>query len=84
MYHYGVTRCLWEKGILPKVITGSSGGSIVAGLVCSKTDIELEKMYSDPQYGISCKAWDGVEWSIKEIMKNLKNRGSILDPEPLK
>jgi len=57
MYHYGVTRALWEKGLLPTIITGSSGGALVAALVCCKNEKELGDMYADPKTGISCKAW---------------------------
>lgn len=41
-YHYGVTRCLLEEGLIPRVISGSSSGSIFASLLCTKTLDELE------------------------------------------
>lgn len=41
-YHYGVTRCLFEEGLIPRVISGSSSGSIFASLLCTKTLEELE------------------------------------------
>ena len=33
MAHMGVVKCLLERGLLPRVIAGTSGGSIIAGMV---------------------------------------------------
>ena len=41
MYHMGVVRSLLEAGLLPRVISGTSGGSIVAGFLAQRTDQEL-------------------------------------------
>ncbi|KAJ3104156.1 hypothetical protein HDU97_009507 [Phlyctochytrium planicorne] len=40
-YHLGVLRALFEEGILPEVITGTSAGSLMAALVCTRTDEEI-------------------------------------------
>ena len=41
MYHMGVVRALLEQRMLPRVISGTSGGSIVAGFLAQRTDEEL-------------------------------------------
>jgi len=46
-YHLGVVKTLLDEGLLPRVISGSSAGSIVAGALGTHTDKELEKFY-DP------------------------------------
>ncbi|GAB5450342.1 MAG: DUF3336 domain-containing protein [Halioglobus sp.] len=46
-YHLGVVKTLLEEGVLPRVISGSSAGSLVAGVLGTHTDRELEKFY-DP------------------------------------
>ncbi len=46
-YHIGVIRVLHEGGLLPRVISGSSAGSIMAAMVGSRTDAELRGMLSD-------------------------------------
>eukprot|EP00282_Hemiselmis_andersenii_P000406 CAMPEP_0114141932 /NCGR_PEP_ID=MMETSP0043_2-20121206/18177_1 /TAXON_ID=464988 /ORGANISM="Hemiselmis andersenii, Strain CCMP644" /LENGTH=561 /DNA_ID=CAMNT_0001236117 /DNA_START=274 /DNA_END=1956 /DNA_ORIENTATION=- len=33
MYHFGVIKALWQQKLLPRVISGSSAGSIVAGII---------------------------------------------------
>ena len=46
-YHLGVVKTLLDEGLLPRVISGSSAGSIVAGALGTHTDTELERFY-DP------------------------------------
>lgn len=41
MYHMGVCRELIQQGLLPKVISGTSGGSIVVAFLAIYTDEEL-------------------------------------------
>lgn len=44
-YHLGVVKTLQEQGLLPKVISGSSAGSLVAAVVGTHTDQELEHFF---------------------------------------
>ena len=46
-YHMGVVKSLLEQNLLPRVVSGSSAGSIVAGVVGTHTEQELEHFY-DP------------------------------------
>jgi TAG lipase/steryl ester hydrolase/phospholipase A2/LPA acyltransferase len=46
-YHLGVVRVLLDQGLLPRVISGSSAGSLVAGVVGTHTEKQLEHFY-DP------------------------------------
>ncbi|KAJ5084832.1 hypothetical protein NUU61_009411 [Penicillium alfredii] len=43
-YHFGVVKALLDNGVLPEIITGTSGGALVAGLVATRTDEELKRM----------------------------------------
>lgn len=49
MFHIGVCRALFEEGLLPRVISGSSAGSIIAGAICAHTDEEIPAFF-DPEY----------------------------------
>lgn len=40
-FHLGVAKAMWSEGLLPSVISGSSGGSVVGAIVCTHTDAEL-------------------------------------------
>lgn len=46
-YHLGVVKTLLSQGLLPRVISGASAGSLVAGVLGTHTDSELEK-FLDP------------------------------------
>lgn len=47
MFHLGVIKALWENNLLPRVLSGSSAGSIIAGMVATRTDAELPAIF-DP------------------------------------
>lgn len=43
-YHFGIAKSLLDADILPPIITGTSGGAVVAALLCTRTDEELKKL----------------------------------------
>ena len=43
-YHFGVVKALLEADLLPEVITGTSGGALVAALVATRTNEELREL----------------------------------------
>ncbi|CAF1121107.1 unnamed protein product [Adineta ricciae] len=40
-YHWGVVKALLSSGYLPKIISGTSSGAVVAAVVCTRSDEEL-------------------------------------------
>ncbi|EON63212.1 hypothetical protein W97_02439 [Coniosporium apollinis CBS 100218] len=43
-YHFGVAKALMDASLLPTVITGTSGGALVAALLATRTDDELKRL----------------------------------------
>ncbi|KAI1464775.1 patatin-like phospholipase domain-containing protein [Daldinia caldariorum] len=43
-YHFGVVKALLDADLLPEVITGTSGGALVASLVATRTNDELKQL----------------------------------------
>ncbi|TEY72954.1 hypothetical protein BOTCAL_0085g00020 [Botryotinia calthae] len=43
-YHFGVIKALLDANLLPEVITGTSGGALVAALVATRTNDELKAL----------------------------------------
>ncbi|RDA92438.1 hypothetical protein CP533_6451 [Ophiocordyceps camponoti-saundersi (nom. inval.)] len=43
-YHIGVVRTLVDADVLPNVITGTSGGALIAALVGTRTNAELKQL----------------------------------------
>ena len=41
LYHLGVIRALFLRGLLPRIITGTATGALIAALVCVHTEEEL-------------------------------------------
>ena len=48
-FHIGVVRALWQEGLLPNVLSGSSGGSFVGSLLSTHSNRDLEYLL-DPDY----------------------------------
>ena len=40
-FHVGVVKALWTEGVLPNILAGSSGGSIVAATICTRKDSDI-------------------------------------------
>ena len=60
LFHIGVAKTLWEEGLLPSVISGSSAGSIIASVVGSHDDSEL-RLKLEPE-NIYLEAFKVVGW----------------------
>jgi TAG lipase/steryl ester hydrolase/phospholipase A2/LPA acyltransferase len=48
LFHFGVVKALFEQQLLPRTISGSSMGSIIAAWACVHTDDELRDLFADP------------------------------------
>ena len=47
MYHVGVAKVLLENGLMPRVISGASAGSICAAMIATRTDKEcIEDLFN--------------------------------------
>ena len=49
LIHVGVVKVLWQMKLLPRIVSGSSGGSIVAAVLATRTVDELTMMFH-PEY----------------------------------
>ncbi|MEM9529471.1 MAG: DUF3336 domain-containing protein [Pseudomonadota bacterium] len=75
LFHLGVIQELWLQGLLPRVMSGASVGSIIAGVVACHTDDELSNIF-DPAYL-------DLEWArMLKVQRILKGHG-VLDPAVL-
>jgi NTE family protein len=48
LFHFGVVKALFEQDLLPRTISGSSMGAIIAAWACTHTDDELRGLFADP------------------------------------
>eukprot|EP01084_Bolivina_argentea_P256262 431371_1 len=49
-YQFGVIKCLFDNGLLPNIISGTSGGSLVGCTIACRTDKELETFLNPKLY----------------------------------
>lgn len=75
MFHLGVIKAMWEQGILPRVISGSSAGSIIGGMVGTRSDEEMPAMF-DPE-SLNLQAFQTL--SLRQMIKGK----ALMDPSQL-
>lgn len=75
-YHYGVIRALLDEGLLPKIISGSSAGSIAAAIVGTRTEPELSDLL---HHGVERLASDeGFENEARPLILEQTRVSSLL------
>ncbi|CUG91518.1 patatin-like phospholipase, putative [Bodo saltans] len=89
MYHIGVVRALFEAGLLPRIISGSSAGSIIAAVICTRTDADLSTMLVGNGLSLgeihlnAFEVNDSPEESIGKKFDRLLASGAFMDVETL-
>ena len=77
-FHLGVCRSLFSQNLLPKIISGSSAGAIIAAIFCSYNDQELEELLEPIEMERKFKAiHDG--YSKNQTMLDADDVLSIID-----
>lgn len=49
-FHLGVIKALVDQDAMPSIVSGTSAGSLIAGLICSRTDKELQEVINPSIY----------------------------------
>ena len=65
MFHFGVIKALWEKGLLPQVIAGSSIGAIIAAILGVHSDAEIPEMLVPENHNLKAWKWRGLLSAIR-------------------
>lgn len=47
LFHFGVVKALFEQELLPRTVSGSSMGAIIAAWACTHDDEELRELFAD-------------------------------------
>jgi len=75
MFHLGVIKALSEQGLLSRLLTGSSAGSIIAAMTGTRTDAELPEIFDAGN--LSLRAFQKIG------LRNAVSSGALLDPAQL-
>lgn len=77
-FHLGVVKSLLDAELLPKVLSGSSAGAIVAALICTRTEDELDELFSALPERLQ-----GIDFyssnSAAQILRHLVLKGTLQD-----
>jgi len=75
LFHLGVIKALYEQELLPRVLSGSSAGSIIAAMVATRNDVELPQLFDADS--LNLQAFRNVS-----LRRALKGR-ALMDPRQL-
>ena len=78
LYHFGIVKALLEMGSLPNIISGTSAGSVVGAIVCTRTDEEIKRDLDPAILATKLKCF-ALPWSQR--IKNLWSKGCMLNYE---
>jgi len=72
LFHVGVIKALWEQKLLPRVISGSSAGAVVAGLLGTRGENEFERLFRGDDLDKHSWSWLGPREMLrqKSLMDN--------------
>ncbi|KAK6430914.1 Lipase 5 [Oleoguttula sp. CCFEE 5521] len=84
MQHIGVCKAMYQAGVLPQVISGTSAGSIVAAVLGTRTDEQVPGVLRDFCEGeLRVFGKEAKDLSTYYRLKHLLNQGSFLDIQHL-
>jgi TAG lipase/steryl ester hydrolase/phospholipase A2/LPA acyltransferase len=80
MNHIGVLKTLFEARLLPRIISGASAGSIVAAVLCTKTDDEIPQVLREFCYGdLDVFEKEGEPENILKKVFRFCTKGALFD-----
>ena len=77
-YHFGIVKGLFDNGILPRILSGTSAGAVVGAFVGTRTDEEIERDLTPEMLEIKLKSF-GKGWV--DLMTNLYKQGTLFENE---
>ena len=80
MMHIGVCKALFEADLLPRIISGTSAGSIVASVLGTRTDVEIPKLlaeFCDGDLRVFGKTADDL--SLSSYAKRWRETGKLME-----
>lgn len=84
-YHMGVVKALFREGLMPRVISGASAGSIITAIIGSRTEQELSDLIDTTEGGTATDRLriDFFRYS-EELKSEVARRLNYLVPQGLR
>ncbi|ORZ40019.1 hypothetical protein BCR44DRAFT_115525, partial [Catenaria anguillulae PL171] len=83
LYHIGVVKALHEQQLLPRVISGSAVGALIAALVCIHSDDELQHVLRHGGINLSAFEQVGQRGTFRRKLTRWLKYGHALDVKVL-
>ncbi|KAF9579636.1 hypothetical protein BGW38_004031 [Lunasporangiospora selenospora] len=83
LIHIGVIKSLHESKLLPRIISGSSCGSIIAAILCTKTDEEIPTMLQFDRFNCTCFYSDEEKGDVLARLIHFLKNGALFDAQVL-
>ncbi|KAG0002669.1 hypothetical protein BGZ80_009364 [Entomortierella chlamydospora] len=84
LMHIGVIKTLHENNLLPRIISGSSCGSIIAAILCTRTDDEIPSMLQFDRFNFNVfHTLEETGDYLARLIHFLRN-GALFDAQVLK
>ncbi|KAG5463430.1 MAG: acyl transferase/acyl hydrolase/lysophospholipase [Olpidium bornovanus] len=84
LHHIGVVKCLYECKLLPRIISGTSSGSIIAAILCCSTDDDLKGLMRPESINLNFFHEPGEPDNVFVKLNRLLSSGVLFDVEVLK
>ncbi|TPX41003.1 hypothetical protein SeMB42_g02920 [Synchytrium endobioticum] len=83
LYHLGVVKALSEHGLLPRVISGSSIGALIAAMVCVHNDEDLPAVFEPGGIDLRAFSRKGRKGNFRRKLIRLLKHGYLMDVKVL-
>lgn len=79
IYHLGVVKALFNQHLLPRIISGSSAGALLAALICTRTDDEVSELFESGK--INLQPFDKLDnsWHLLRKLVRFIKTGVLFD-----
>ncbi|KAF9425930.1 hypothetical protein BGZ94_007087, partial [Podila epigama] len=84
LMHIGVIKTLYECQLLPRIISGSSCGSIIAAILCTRTDEEIPLMFQFEKFNFTVFHTVEEQGDVMARLIHFLKNGALFDAQVLK
>ncbi|KAF9210560.1 hypothetical protein BGZ59_009287, partial [Podila verticillata] len=84
LMHLGVIKTLFETLLLPRIISGSSCGSIIAAILCTRTDEEIPLMFQFDKFNFTVFHTQEEQGDVLARLVHFLKNGALFDAQVLK
>ena len=78
-FHIGVVKTLWEHGLLPAILSGSSGGAFVGSIVSTNHEDDLARIFEPENLVYEIERDEGIFRRLSALAPDVANIDDVRD-----